>query len=134
MPRTTRDPDPPLPALSGVHGGVHFHAKDLQILQNILADPLSSAFAGSSASIYPLLPRDTAESTSYGVQSEVGPVLVNYPLPDMAVIVSTYFSQPQMYTCTYSTAYCRSRIRTPPNTTTPVAKRRHRCRNQFILR
>lgn len=93
MPRTTRDPDLPLPALSGVHGGVHVDAKDLQILQNILADPLSSAFAGFSAGIYPFLRRDTAESTPYGVQSEVGSILVSYPLPDMAVIVSTYFSQ-----------------------------------------
>lgn len=55
MPRTTRDPDPSfLRSLWGTWRGT-CSAEDLRILQNILADPPSSAFAGFSAGIYSYL-------------------------------------------------------------------------------
>lgn len=120
MPRTTRDPDLPLSALSGVHGGVHVHAKDLRILQNILADPPSSIFTDLSAGIRSLAHRDTAEMIFCAAQNQVGPVLVDYPFPDMALDVSTYLSQPYMYTCTLRAALLTAgrgyeHHRTPPH-------------------
>lgn len=53
-------------------------------------------------------------------QSEVGPVLVKGPLPDMAVDVSAYLSQPYMYTCTLRTVLLTAgrgyeHHRTPPH-------------------
>ena len=58
-----------------------------------VTDPPSFILAVSSAGVHLITRRDTARSIFCAVQSEVGPVLVSYPLPDMAVVVSTYFSQ-----------------------------------------